>query len=305
MLSKVPVQCPPWLLAKAMRGAPVPTAVANANSALVLSGARMAYEQGLLTPVLVGEPSSIAASATQIDWSLDGIRIETALTEQHAAELAVSLVRSGEVGAIMKGDVHTDVLLRAVLARDLGLRTGRLLSHVFHMSVPHSEQVLCITDAVLNILPSLDQKIEIARNAAGLMHALGNADPKIALLSATETETAAMPSSVEAASIARMAQATPFEGFSVDGPLALDLAISPEAARIKGVTSEVAGQADVLLVPNIETGNALFKMMVYFNSAAAAGLILGARAPIMLTSRADPPAARLASAALASILARA
>ncbi len=303
MLSTVPVQCPPWLLAKAKQIAPVPTAVANANSSLVLTGARMAHEQGLLRPVLVGDPGAIVAAAAQIGWSLSGIRIEPASTEQHAAEMAVSLARHGEVRAIMKGDMHTDVLLRAVLARHIGLRTGRLLSHVFHMSVPGSERSLCITDAVLNVLPSVEQKIQIARNAAGLMHALGNTHPKIALLSATETEIASMPSSVDAATIARMAQATPFEGFSIDGPLALDLAISPRAAKIKGVTNPVAGQADVLLVPNIETGNALFKAMVYLNSAAAAGVILGARVPIMLTSRADPPPARLASAALASILA--
>ena len=301
MLSKVPVECPAFLLTKAKQAPPMIVAVANAGSELALSSAKIAYEEEILVPILVGEVSVIRDVSHKIGWDISRFHIESAMTESQAAETAVGLAKTGQADAIMKGDVHTDVLMRAVLNRDSGLRTGNLLSHVFHMTLPGSDQSLCITDAVLNVLPTLEQKLDIAKNAIALLHALGNLNPRIALLSASETQSATMPSTLDAAEIMRQVAKGELADAIVDGPLAFDLAVSVGAARIKGVTSPVAGQADVLLVPNIETGNALFKMMAHFMSAAAAGIVLGAKVPIMLTSRADPVAARLASAALTAV----
>lgn len=303
MLSEAPVECPQSLLTRAQHHPRVSTAVVGAAGKLPLESARLAQQNGLIEPVLVGDPNAISACAKEIGWEISALRIVAAGDEVEAAATAVSLARSGEVQSLMKGDLHTDHLLRAVLNRDTGLRTDRRLSHVFHMTLPGSDEALCITDGAINVAPSLQDKINIALNAIDLLHALGNAEPRIALLSATEQETATMPSSVDAAELVRRAAAGEIPGALVDGPFAFDNAVSVEAARVKGITSPVAGHADVLLVPNIETGNALFKQMVYFMSAAAAGIVLGATVPITLTSRADPPAARLASAALAAIYA--
>ena len=300
MLSNVPVECPGALLAKAKRAGPIAVAIADAGSPLVMSSARLAWNEGILTPVFVGDAVAIRKTAAEIGWNIADFRSVTADGEAGAAATSVALARSREVDAIMKGDVHTDVLLRAVLNRDAGLRDGKFLSHVFHMTLPGSDNALCITDAVLNVLPSLEQKRGIARNAIALLHGIGYAEPRVAVLSATEASSAAMPSSLDAAALAGEAGEGAFAGAVVDGPLAFDLAVSREAARIKGVDRPVAGNTDVLLVPNIETGNALFKMMVHFMSAAAAGIVLGAKVPVLLTSRADPAAARLASVALAA-----
>ncbi|MEM7084158.1 MAG: bifunctional enoyl-CoA hydratase/phosphate acetyltransferase [Pseudomonadota bacterium] len=300
MLSDKPVEIPAGLLTRAQRCTPLQAVVANAGSRVVLESAKLAMDYGLLVPTLVGEASVIDREAHALGWDLSAVRTVPAADEHEAARTAVALVRDGEGDALVKGDVHTDVLLRAVLDKSRGIRTESLLSHVFHMTVPGSDQSLCITDAVLNVLPTLAQKQAILENAITLLHALGNPDPKIALLSAAETVSTAMPSSVEAAALRDWAQTHRLNA-TVDGPLAFDLAVSPEAATIKGLQSAVAGRSDALLVPNIETGNALFKMMVYFQAASAAGIVLGARVPIMLTSRADPPAARVASAALALV----
>lgn len=210
----------------------------------------------------------------------------------------------GYVDALMKGHVHTDELIRAVLAPKAGLRTHRRLSHCFYVNMPGAQRPLCITDAVINILPSVEEKIEIAKNARDLMHALGVQMPAIALLSGIESVTAHMPSSSEAYEITRMADRGAIKEAHVFGPLSFDTAVSREAAQIKGVASKVAGNADVLLVPNLESGNFLFKVMVHFMGAIAAGVVLGAKVPVMLTSRADPARARLASAALALVYVR-
>ncbi len=303
MLSKTPVECPQTLLDKASGSAPVATAVVNAGSKLVLQSAQMAHQEGLIEPVFVGNRAEIQTLAGQLDWDISTLRIVDADNELEAANTAVSLARGNEVASLMKGDVHTDNLLKAVLNKDRGLRTGSRLSHVFHMSVPTSTQTICITDAVVNVQPDVTTKLHIARNATLLMHALGFEQPKIAVLSATEVATPSMPSSIDAAAVVKAAAEGEVEGALVGGPFAFDNAMSLEAAKLKGISDPVAGQADVLLVPNIETGNALFKQMVYFMSAAAAGVVLGAKVPIVLTSRADPAAARLAAAALASIYA--
>jgi len=190
-----------------------------------------------------------------------------------------------------------------VLDKTHGLRTQRRLSHIFHMSVPQSKQVIYITDAVINVLPSVETKMDIVRNAVAVAHALGNPMPKVAILSATEQVTSAMPSSENAAEITRLTKNGEIKGALIYGPLAFDLAVSSKAAKIKGIDNEVAGNADIIVVPNIETGNAMLKQMVYFMSAAGAGIVMGARVPIVLTSRADCVAARLASTAVASIVA--
>lgn len=303
MLSKTPIECPQFLLSRAQAKPCVATAIVNAGAHLPMESARLAAAKGLIEPVLIGDPVAIKAIAKDIAWDIASFRVVAAEGEVASAASAVALARSGEVASLMKGDLHTDHLLRAVLNKTQGLRrTDNRLSHVFHMTMPGSEAALCITDGAINVQPDVDTKIHIARNAIELLHRLGNAVPKVAVLSATEQETDAIPSSIDAADLVQRAEQE-LPGALVDGPFALDIAVSPEAARIKGVHSEVAGRADVLLVPNIETGNALFKQMVYFMSAAAAGIVLGAKVPITLTSRADPPAARLASAALAAIYA--
>lgn len=302
MLSDLPFECPADLLERGGMGVPTPTAVAGATGELPLESARLAAEAGLIEPVLVGEAQRISDLARSIGWDIAGLRVVAAEGEAAAAETAVALARGKEVAALMKGQIPTDVLMRAVVARETGLRTGRRLSHVFYMTAPGRAGAFTITDAAVNVAPDVEARLHITRNAVALHHALGEPQPKVAVLSATEHASAAMPSSLEAAEIVERA-ADEVDAALVEGPFALDIAISPQAAAVKGVDSKVAGKADILVVPNIETGNALFKAMVYFLSATAAGLVLGAKVPIVLTSRADPPEARLAAAALAAIIA--
>ncbi len=304
MLSTLPFDTPDQVIAQASGGAAAVTAVAGAGSRVALESARRAAEQGLIEPVLVGDLDVVAAIARDMDWDMDGIRRVAALDERRAAEVAVALARGGEAAALMKGQVHTDVLMRAVVDRDNGLRTGRRMSHVFYMTAAGRDGSIAISDAAINVAPDPGMKLDIVNNAVGMLHAMGIAEPKVAVLSATETPIAAMPSSLDAAEVVRRAAEGEVSNAVVDGPFALDIAVSPEAAAIKGVDSPVAGRADLLIMPNIEAGNAVFKAMVYFMSATAAGLVMGAKVPIILTSRADPPEARLTAAALAAIVAR-
>ncbi len=301
MLSKQAVECPAGLLARAQRGQRVRTAIVNAGAELPMQSAQLAEQYGLIEPVLIGDASAIKRFAGELGWDISEHAVLAAGDEQEAAQLAVDLARDGMVASLMKGDIHTDNLLRAVLHRDHGLRTERRLSHVFHMTLPGSDDALCITDAAINVLPNLEVKQHIVHNAVELLHRLGNRCPKVALLSATEQASDAMPSSMDAAELTRWAMQGKFPESQVFGPLAFDNAVSEEAARLKGIDSPVAGNAELLVVPSIEAGNMLFKQMVYFMSAAAAGIVLGAKVPITLTSRADPVAARLASIALAAV----
>lgn len=299
------VVCPPSLLALA---APMPRAtmaIVNAGSPVVMQSVKIAVDENLVTPLLVGDKGNIEAAARKINWDISEFRIVVAADEETSAKAAVALARGNEVASLMKGNIHTDQLLRAVINRHLGLRTDTRLSHVFHMSVDNSDAAICITDAAIKVQPSVAIKLDIARNVTKLMHAIDYQTPKIAVLSATEVATPAVPSSMDAAEIVAAARAGEVEGALVGGPFAFDNAVSPAAAKLKRVDHPVAGNADVLLVPNIETGNALFKQMVYFMGAAAAGIVLGAKVPIILTSRANPAAARLAATALASIYANA
>ncbi|NND01119.1 MAG: bifunctional enoyl-CoA hydratase/phosphate acetyltransferase [Gammaproteobacteria bacterium] len=303
MLSSLPIKCPGYLLAKAEKLPSVRAAVVNPTSKTSLQSARLATEVGLISPVLVGDTAIIKALAEQIGWDIYGIRLVPSEGEMAAAELAVALARGKEVATLIQGDIQAVDLLRVVVDEQQGLLKGKHLSHVFHMTVPTSSKVLCITDAVINVLPSVDERLEIARNAVGLMHALGNIEPRVAVLSASEEAATSMPSSVDATFISEASARGAVKGARVFGPLTFDSAVSAEVARIKSIANPVAGNADIVLVPNVETGSALCQQMVYFMSAAAAGIVLGASVPIVLNASADEAATRLAAAALASIYA--
>jgi phosphate acetyltransferase len=281
--------------------APVPTAVAHPCDASSLAGAVEAAAAGIIRPILVGPEAKIRKVAAENGVNLDGIRIIDAAHSHDAAEKAVALVRSGEAAALMKGSLHTDELLSAMLRKDTGIRTARRISHVFIMDVPTYPKPLFITDAAVNIAPSLDDKADIAANAIELARALGVTTPKVAILSAVETVNSKIPSTIDAAALCKMAERGQIRGGILDGPLALDNAISKEAAATKGIISPVAGDADILLVPDLESGNMLAKELTFLANADAAGIVLGARVPVILTSRADSVRTRLASCAVAAI----
>jgi phosphate acetyltransferase len=297
-------ECPEYLLQLAADLPPTPTALVGAHAPLPLERAKLGFEQGLITPVLVGDEKAIRKTAEEIGWDISQLRVVDTALETDTADTAAALARDGDVTALMKGQIHTDTFMLGILKRESELRTGRRLTHIFHMTIPGSDQPLMITDGAVNVAPNIDTRLQAAQNAIDLAHALGNKDPKVAVLSGTEEKSESMPSSMEAAEITERAT-TEITGGQVYGPLAFDNAVSVEAAKLKKITHPVAGHADILLVPNIETGNALFKMMVYFMNGCAAGIVLGAKVPVILTSRADPPEARIASAALANIAAHA
>lgn len=271
-------------------------------SRAALQGAIEVRDEGLLEPLLIGPEAKIRTAADEAGLSLDGIAIEPTEHSHAAAARAVELAVSGRVSILVKGSLHTDELLGAVIARDSGLRTERRISHVFAMDVPAYGKPLIVTDAAVNIIPTLDHKRDICQNAIDLLRLMGLERPKVAVLAAVETVNSSMPATLDAAALTVMAMRGQITGADVDGPLAFDNAISPEAAATKGIVSPVAGHADVLLVPDLEAGNMLAKQLIYFAGATAAGLVLGARVPIVLNSRSDPLNARIASAALARLV---
>jgi phosphate acetyltransferase len=281
---------------------PIVTAVAHPCSEAALSAAVQGFEQHLIVPVLVGPRIRIEGVANQAGLDISGLRLIDTAHSHASADAAVALVRSGEAGLLMKGSLHTDELLGAVVNKDTGLRTGRRLSHVFLMDVPAYHKLLMVTDAAINIVPTLEDKRDICQNAIDLAHALGIAQPKVAILSAVETVTPRIPSTLDAAALCKMAERDQITGGLLDGPLAMDNAISAEAARIKGIRSVVAGDPDILLMPDMEAGNILAKQLTFMGQAEAAGVVLGARVPIILTSRADSVRARLASCAVAVLM---
>ncbi|MFM2120849.1 MAG: hypothetical protein RL722_2317 [Pseudomonadota bacterium] len=284
--------------------APVRCAVAHPCDEASLRGAMDSAARGLIEPVLVGPEGRIRALAEQLGLSLAGVRIVDAEHSHASADLTAALAARAEVQMIMKGSLHTDELMGAVLAQ-AALRTGRRMSHAFRFEVPAYNKPLLVTDAAINIAPRLVEKADIIRNAVDLAHALGVARPHVALLSAVETVTDKIASTLDAAALCKMADRGQISGAVLDGPLAFDNAISAEAARIKGIESPVSGQVDILFVPDLESGNMLAKQLEYLAGAASCGVVLGARVPIALTSRADPPISRVGSAALAGVLARA
>jgi len=277
----------------------VPTAVAHPCEHTALAGAVEAGERGLIVPILVGPEEKIRETAKAHRIQLGRLRIVDAPHSHAAAAKAVELVRQGAAELLMKGSLHSDELLGAVVAKETGLRTGRRISHVFLMDVPTYHKVLVVTDAAIAIAPTLEDKVDICQNAIDLAVSLGIKRPKVAILAAVETVNSKMQATLDAAALCKMAERGQITNGLLDGPLAFDNAISKEAARIKGIESEVAGDPDILLVPDLESGNMLAKQLTFLANADSAGLVLGARVPIILTSRADSVRSRLASCAVA------
>jgi phosphate acetyltransferase len=284
---------------------PTPTAVAHPCDQASLEGAVDAGKMGLIAPILVGPAPRINGTAKNHNIDISGLPIVDTPHSEASAEKAVELVRLGQAEALMKGSLHTDELLAAVVKRDAGLRTQRRISQCFIMDVPTYPEAIIITDAAVNIAPTLEEKVDIVQNAIDLAHALGREDVRVAILSAMETVNPKVPSTIEAAALCKMADRGQITGAILDGPLALDNAISLEAAGIKRIKSPVAGRANVLVAPNLEAGNMLAKSLSFLANADAAGIVLGARVPIILTSRADSVMTRLASCAVAALVAKA
>ncbi len=292
------------LLARRRSSEPISCAVVHPCDPESIAGAVEAVTHGLISPVLVGPQHKINAAAEAAKLDISSYRRIDTKHSHAAAAAAVAAARAGEVAGLMKGSLHTDELMEAVVAAD-GLRTARRASHVFVMSIPAYARLLLITDAAINIAPNLEAKQDIAQNAIDLGLILGISQPRLAVLSAVETINPKMQSTLDAAALCKMADRGQILGGLIDGPLAFDNAISPEAAASKGIASQVAGRADILLVPDLESGNMLAKQLTYFANAASAGIVLGCRVPIALTSRADSRAARLASAAVMVLVAEA
>jgi phosphotransacetylase len=276
--------------------------VVHPCDALSLSSVVEVAEEGLVTPILVGPEAKIRAVAAEAKIDISRYRLVDAPHSHESALRAVALVRSGEAALLMKGSLHTEELLHAVMLADTGLRTERRLSHVYAMDVPSYPRLLLITDAVVNITPSLDDKRDIVQNAIDLAHVIGIETPRVAILAAVEVVNSAMRSTLDAAALCKMADRGQITGAIVDGPLAFDNAVSLEAAKQKGIVSEVAGRADILVVPDIEAGNMLAKELTFLAGADAAGIVLGARVPIILTSRADSTRTHVVSCALAVLM---
>jgi phosphotransacetylase len=293
------------LLERCARLEPIPTAVAHPCDESSLSGSVEAARLGLIKPILVGPAAKIAAVAAAAKLDLKPYEIVDAPHSHESAAKAVRLVVEGKAELLMKGSLHTDELMGAVVAREGGLRTARRISHVFVMDVPTYHKVLVVTDAAINIAPTLEDKADILRNAIDLVVSLGRDKPKVAILAAVETVTTKMPATLDAAALCKMADRGQITGALLDGPLAFDNAISAEAAKIKGIASEVAGDPDILLAPDLEAGNILAKQLTFLANADCAGLVLGAKVPIILTSRADSVRARIASCAVAMLAAHA
>ena len=293
------------LLARCRNLEAVPTAVVHPCEQSALAGAIDAGAQGLITPILVGPAAKIEEVAKASGIDLGRTRVVDVPHSHAAAARAVELVREGQAELLMKGSLHTDELLGAIVARDKGLRTGRRISHVFIMDVPTYHKVLVITDAAISIAPTLEDKVDICQNAIDLAVALGVTLPKVAILAAVETVTSKMPATLDAAALCKMAERGQIVGGLLDGPLAFDNAISKEAAKVKGIKSEVAGDPDILIAPDLEAGNILAKQLTFLANADSAGLVLGARVPVILTSRADSVRSRIASCAVAMLVAHA
>jgi phosphate acetyltransferase len=291
------------LIKEAQSQATIKVAIAHPCDDVSLEGALEAARLRLIEPILVGPPERIRRTAEQASLDISGMEIVASEHSHDSAMKAVELVTAGRVEALMKGSLHTDELMAAAVSRQAGIRTARRISHCFIMDVPNHPDALIITDAAVNIAPTLDDKVDIVQNAIDLAHAMGVPEVRVAILSAMETVNSKVPSTIEAAALCKMADRGQITGALLDGPLALDNAISPEAAAIKKISSPVAGRANVLVVPNLEAGNMLAKSLSFLADADAAGIVLGTRVPIILTSRADSLLTRLASCAVALMVA--
>ena len=293
------------LLEKCGRLEAVATAVVHPCEGTALAGAIEAAEKGLIIPILVGPRAKIEATADVLGVDVRHLQIVDAPHSHASAVKAVELLREAKAELLMKGSLHTDELMAAVVSRDGGLRTARRISHVFVMDVPTYHKVLIVTDGAINIAPTLEDKVDICQNAIDLAVSLGRQRPKVAILAAVETVTSKMPATIDAAALCKMSERGQITGAVLDGPLAFDNAISKDAAETKHIHSEVAGDPDILVAPDLEAGNILAKQLSFLANADSAGLVLGARVPIILTSRADSVRSRIASCAVASLVAHA
>ncbi len=293
------------LIKKAQDGGAAITAVAYPCSALALQGAVDAAKENIIKPILVGPKDKIQAAAKELGADISSYEIvDTPDVERVAANKAVELCREGKAETLMKGSLHTDAYMGAVVARETGLRTKSRISHVFAIDCPNFDKLTFVTDAAVNIAPTLEDKFHIVNNSIDFVTALGINMPKVAILAAVENINPKMLTTIEAAALCKMADRGQIKGAILDGPLALDNAVSKEAAEIKGIKSDVAGDPDILLAPNLEAGNMIYKMFVYSANSLAAGLVIGAKVPVILTSRADTAEARKISAVLATLAAQ-
>ncbi|WP_336945519.1 bifunctional enoyl-CoA hydratase/phosphate acetyltransferase [Asaia sp. BMEF1] len=292
------------LVAKASRLGPVPYAIVWPCSSHALGGAVEAFRHGIIIPILVGDRELIEQTAAQAGLDINGMRIEHATSPEESVKQAIALVHEGEVFGLTKGSLHTDTFMAGVIRQESGLRTKRRMSHVFCIAVPDYPDLLLVSDAAINIAPDLMTKRDIVQNAIDLHHALGLGTPRVALLSAVETINTKIQGTLDAASLCKMADRKEITGAMLDGPLALDVAVSLGSAEIKGVDSPVAGRAQVLIAPDLESGNILVKTLAFLGKAATSGIVMGAKVPVLLTSRADDATARLASTAIGALYAR-
>ena len=293
------------LLERCLKLEPVPTAVVHPCEATALSGAVEAAQKSLISPILVGPKDEIARTAKSAGLRLDNLEIVDVSDSHASARKAVELVREGRAEVLMKGSLHTDELMSAIVSREGGLRTGRRISHAFVMDVPTYHKVLIVTDGAINIAPTLEDKVDICQNAIDLAVSLGCEKPKVAILAAVETVNSKMSATLDAAALCKMSERGQIKGGVLDGPLAFDNAISVDAANTKGIQSAVAGDPDILLAPDLEAGNILAKQLSFLANADSAGMVLGARVPVILTSRADSVRSRIASCAVAMLVAHA
>ena len=300
MLSNKKITCPDSLLSIAKKKGPVKTVIVNAGKMVAIESAKQAVEANLIVPLFIGNKTVIEKIAKEIKWDISNYEIIHESIENNTAPIAARLASEGKVKIIVKGHIHTDILMKAVLKRDLNLIGKKRLSHIWHMTLEKNDSPLIITDGALNVLPKLETKMHILKNSVDFAKRIGISKPKVSILSATEEILDSVPSSVDAREITKKAKD---EGIDADvfGPMAFDNSVSRKAAEIKGINNVVAGNTDILLVPNVETGNGLVKMMIFFMSACAAGVVLGGKVPVVITSRADDTQARLASIAAAVI----
>ena len=300
MLSKKEIVCPDNLLKTAKNKGPVKAVIVNAGKKVAIESTRQAVKANLIDPVFVGDKSLILKIAKDINWDISKYEIIHESIENNTAPIAAKLASEQKIKIIVKGHIHTDVLMKAVLKRDLNLIGKKRLSHIWHMTLEENDKPFIITDGALNVLPKLETKMHILKNSVDFAKRIGISKPKVSVLSATEEVLNSMPSSLEAKELTKRAKSEGVDA-EVFGPMAFDNSVSEKAAEIKGIKNTVAGKADILLVPNVESGNALVKMMIYFMGACAAGVVIGGKVPVVITSRADHTQARLASIAAAVV----
>ena len=300
MLSSKEIVCPEKLLKLAKTKGPVKVVIVNAGKAVSIESTKQAFDEGLIEPVFIGDKKVIETLANEIKWDISKFEIIDEPVENNTAPIAAKMASEGKIKIIVKGHIHTDVLMKAVLKRDLNLIGKKRLSHVWHMTLEKNDKPFIITDGALNVLPKLETKMHILKNSVDFAKRIGINKPKVSVLSATEEVLESVPSSIDGKELSERAKAEGIDA-EVFGPMAFDNSVSEKAAQIKGIKNSVAGKADILLVPSVETGNGLVKMMIYFMGACAAGVVVGGKVPVVITSRADSAPARIASIAAAIV----